>query len=151
IDTVKHVGRDGKPHLYSSKPPLFATLVAGEYWLINRVTGATLKDYPYEIGRTMLITVNIIPLAIMFVLLGRLIERFGTTDWGRIFAMAAATMGTFLNTFAVVLNNHTVAAVSVTVAVYMLVQIMFDGERRWWCFAIAGLAAAFTASEELPA
>jgi len=34
-------GRDGEEHLYSSKPPLFATLMAGPYWLINRTTGAT--------------------------------------------------------------------------------------------------------------
>jgi hypothetical protein len=151
IDMVQHRGRDGQPHLYSSKPPLLATLLAGEYWLINRFSGATLKDYPYEIGRSMLVTVNIIPLAVMFVLLGLLIERFGTTDWGRIFAMAAATMGTFLTAFAVVLNNHTVAAVSATIAIYALVRITCDGQRRWWFFFIAGLAAAFTTTDELPA
>src|SRR5437588_688093 len=78
IDMVQHVGRDGQPHLYASKPPLFTTLVAAEYWLIYRFCGATLGDYPYEIGRAMLITINIIPLAAMFVLLGRLVDRFAT-------------------------------------------------------------------------
>src|SRR3954468_1028441 len=151
IDMVQHAGRDGQPHLYASKPPLFTTLVAAEYWLINRFCGATLGDYPYEIGRAMLITINIIPLAAMFLLLGRLVDRFGTTDWGRIFTMACATIGTFLNTFAVVLNNHTVGAVTVTVALYALVRITFDGERRWRYFITAGLAAAFTATDELPA
>jgi hypothetical protein len=151
IDTVKHIGRDGKPHIYSSKPPLLATLLAGEYWVINHVTGATLGKHPYEIGRLMLVTINVIPMAVMFVLLCRLVERFGTTDWGRIFTIAAATMGTFLTTFAVVLNNHIVAAVSVTIAIYALVRIMFDGERRWWYFALAGLFAAFTVTDELPA
>jgi hypothetical protein len=151
IDMVQHVGRDGKPHLYSSKPPLLATLLAAEYWAIYKFSGATLRDCPYEIGRAMLITVNILPLALMYLLLGRLVERFGTTDWGRIFAMAAATLGTFLNTFAVVLNNHIVAAVSAAVTLYVLVRIVFDGERRLRYFFIAGLAAAFTASDELPA
>src|ERR1700674_2156543 len=41
IDMVKHRGRDGVKHLYSSRPPLLATLMAGEYWLINRLTGST--------------------------------------------------------------------------------------------------------------
>ena len=68
----------------------------------------------------MLFTVNILPLMLMYVLLARLVERFGTTDWGRIFVMAAATLGTLLNTFAVVLNNHIVAAVSAAVAMYAL-------------------------------
>ena len=26
-------------HLYSSKPPLLATLMAGEYWVIHKLTG----------------------------------------------------------------------------------------------------------------
>ena len=47
IDMVKHVGPDGQEHLYSSKPPLFATILAGPYWLIHRITGATLGDHPY--------------------------------------------------------------------------------------------------------
>ena len=34
IDMVKHVGRDGQEHLYSSKPPLLATLMAAPYWVI---------------------------------------------------------------------------------------------------------------------
>jgi hypothetical protein len=150
IDMVQHRGRDGEPHLYSSKPPLLATLLAGEYWLIHQLTGATLGEHPYEIGRAMLVTVNILPMILMYVLLARIVERLGTTDWGRVFVMAAATMGTFLNTFAVVLNNHIVAAVSAAIALYALVRILADGERRWPYFFAAGLAAAFTVANELP-
>lgn len=146
IDMVKHDG-----HLYSSKPPLLPTLMAAEYWLIYRLTGATLGDYPYAVGRLMLITLNVLPLAIAFVLLARLIERFGTTDWSRVFAMSAAAFGTFLTTFAVVINNHLPAAVCMVVALYAAVRIWFDGERRARYFAIAGLAAAFLAVNELPA
>ena len=45
----------------------------------------------------MLVLFNVVPLVIGFVLLARLVERFGTTDWGRIFVMAAAVFGTFLD------------------------------------------------------
>jgi len=151
IDMVQHRGRDGELHLYSSKPPLLATILAGEYWLINRFTGATLRDAPYEIGRFMLVTANILPLILMYVLLAQLVERFGTSDWGRIFVMASAVFATFLNTFAVVLNNHIIGAVSATVTIYLLVRIAYDGERRWRYFFMIGLAAAFTAANELPA
>ena len=51
-------------------------------------------------------------LVIYFGLLARLVERFGTTDWGRIFVMAAAVFGTFLTTFAVTINNHLIGAAS---------------------------------------
>jgi hypothetical protein len=65
--------------------------------------------------------------------------------------MAAATMGTFLNTFATVLNNHIVGAVCAAIALYVAIRIAYDGERRLRFFAIAGLAAAMTAADELPA
>jgi hypothetical protein len=151
IDMVQHRGRDGELHLYSSKPPLLATIFAGEYWIVRRLTGWTLGEQPYEVGRLILFTINILPLVLMYFLLAKLVERFGTTDWGRVFVMAVATLGTLLTTFAVVLNNHLVAAVSAAVALYAFVRIYCDGERRWSYFAIAGLAAAFTAADELPA
>lgn len=151
IDRVKHTGRDGQLHSYSSKPPLLATLLAGEYWLVHRLTGATLGTHPYAIGRLMLVTTNIVPLVLMWVLVARLVERFGETDWGRLFVMAVATLGTFLGTFAVVLNNHLPAAVSAAVALYAVVRIWCDGRRRPGWFVVAGLAATFTVACELPA
>ncbi len=39
IDMVKHKGRDGLSHLYSSKPPLFSVLLAAEYWVVRETTG----------------------------------------------------------------------------------------------------------------
>jgi len=151
IDMVQHAGPDGLDHLYSSKPPLLPALLAGPYWLIHRVTGATLGTHPYEIGRFMLIMVNVVPLAVMMLLLAALAERLGTTDWGRMFVVAAAAFGTFLTTFAVVLNNHTIGAASATVALWAAVRIWFDDERRARYFLLAGLFGAFAVTNELPA
>ena len=39
---VRHKDAEGHFHLYSSKPTLLTTLLAGEYWLIYHTTGATL-------------------------------------------------------------------------------------------------------------
>jgi hypothetical protein len=138
-------------HLYSSKPPLLGTLMAAVYWPIYRCTGATLGTHPYEIGRAMLVLFNVVPLVIYFLLLARLIERFGTTDWGRLFVMAAAVFGTFLTTFAVTINNHVLAATCAAVTVDAAVRIWFDGERRLRYFAVAGLFGALTVVNEFPA
>ena len=151
IDMVKHRGRDGEMHLYSSKPPLLIVLLAGEYWAINKATGWTLADNPYEVGRLMLFTVQVLPTLLMLAIIASLAERFGRTDWGRIFVVAAAAFGTMLTPFVVVLNNHTIAAVSAAVALYAFVRIWFDDSRQWRWFALAGLAGAFTAANELPA
>ena len=146
IDMVKHDG-----HLYSSKPPLLPTLMAAVYWPIYHFTGATLGTHPFEIGRFMLVSFNVVPLVIYFLLLAALVERFGMSDWGRIFVMAAATFGTFLTTFAVTINNHLPAAVCAAAAVYPAVRIWFDDERRLRYFVTAGLFGGLAAVNEFPA
>ena len=150
IDMVKHGGKHGD-HLYSSKPPLFPTLMAGEYWLIHRLTGETLGTHPYGIGRFILVSTNVVPLLIYFLALAGLVERFGRSDWGRLFVFAAAAFGTFLTTFAVTINNHLPAAVSAAVFLWAVARIWFDDDRRLHNFALAGLAGAFLAANELPA
>jgi hypothetical protein len=146
IDMVKHDG-----HLYSSKPPLLATLMAGVYWPIYHITGMSLGAHPFVVGRLMLVIINVIPLAISFVLLAWLVERFGATDWGRLYVIGAAAFGTFLITFAVVINNHLIAAVSATAAMYGAVPIWYDGVCRKRYFVLAGFFAALMAACELPA
>ncbi|MDZ7619891.1 MAG: hypothetical protein U1E05_23065, partial [Patescibacteria group bacterium] len=125
IDMVKHEGPDGKEYLYSSKPPLFPTLMAGSYWLLTKTTDMTLGTHPYVLGRLLLIVWNVIPLAIYLVVIAALIERFGRTDFARVFLMGAASFGTFLTTFATVLNNHLPAAVCAAITLYALVRIWF--------------------------
>ena len=95
---------------------------------------------------------GVVPLVVYFVLLSRLAERFGSSDWSRVlFVMAAACFGTFLTTFAVTLNNHVPGAVSAAIAIYAVIRIWFDGERRWRWFLLAGLFGALTVADELPA
>jgi hypothetical protein len=153
IDLVKHRGRDGVEHYYSSKPVLMPTLMAGVYWVVKQVTGAGLATHPFYVGRIVLWLCNIPPLVLMWWLLARLIDRFGKDDWSRILAMVAATFGTFLTTFAITLNNHVHAAVCVTITIYALMEILQAraGQGRGAHFLLAGLFAALTLANELPA
>ena len=146
IDKVMHDG-----HYYSSKPTLLPTLMAGVYWLVYHGLGLSLGVQTYATVRLLLVLFNVVPLVIYFILLARLAERFGTTDWGRIFVIGAACFGTFLTTFAVTNNNHVPAAAGVMGALYAALRIWFDGQRRLRYFALAGLLAAFTVADELPA
>jgi len=151
IDMVKHRGRDGEEHLYSSKPPLLTIVMTAPYWVIYNTSGASLGDYPFEIGRALLVLYNVLPMIAYLVILAWLAERLGTTDYGRLFLLAAAAFGTFLTTFAVTANNHTPAALCVAVVLYAFVRIVLDGERRPAWFALAGFFAAFSVACELPA
>lgn len=136
---------------YSSKPPFYPTLLAGVYAALYYTTGLSLETHPFAVGRGLLLLFNVVPLAVYFWVLARLIDRLGTTDWGRVFAMTAATFGTLVTPFASVLNNHLPAAVTAAVALYAAVRILLDGQRRARYFVLAGLLAALTAANELPA
>ncbi len=157
IDMCKHDLPDqpGKEHeyLYSTKPPLLPTLMAIPYGAIYWGSGKqiSLANEPYLIVRSLLVLFNVLPLVITWILLARLIERFGTTDWGRIFAVGFVCFGTFMSTFAVTVNNHLPAVFSVTVSFYCAVRILFDDEKRLRYFFLAGFFSAFAVVCELPA
>jgi hypothetical protein len=163
IDMVRHRGADGREHYYSSKPTLLTTLLAGEYWLLKTVTGATLKDQTFFVARIMLVLTNVVPLVIGLVLLARLIEgaSYGgpaaaaalshPTDLTRIFTVAAACFATFLTTYAVTLNNHLIAGVSLIFALAAIVPMWRDNRFGWAAMAWSGFWMAMLAANELPA
>jgi hypothetical protein len=150
IDAVVHPDATGRLHLYSSKPPLLSVLGAGPYWLLNRMTGWTLADRPFEAGRMLLLVLGLAPLAVTLSFAFRTIEAVGSSDWGRIWAMALAACGTFLGTFAVVFTNHLPAAAAAAASLWLVFSIRCRGERSWWTFAAAGFASALLAAFELP-
>lgn len=168
IDMVRHRGADGREHYYSSKPPLLATVAAGGYWCIKHGLGWEMERDYSAIIRLLLILLNVVPLAIAFWILLRLIERWGVSEWGRVWVVLAMTWGTFLTTFAVTFNNHLPAAVGAIIAAYATFRILDPqgwgrGARRgeqageqanqagWGWHALAGAAAAWATACELPA
>ena len=99
----------------------------------------------------MLITINGTCLLLIFLFTARLVERLGTTDWGRILVMASCVFGTFLTTFSVTITNHLPAAACTAVLLDALVRIWFDGDRRAWTFIVAGFFSAMLVANEVPA
>jgi glycosyltransferase involved in cell wall biosynthesis len=151
IDAVVHPDATGSLRLYSSKPPLLSVLCAGPYWLLHRLTGWTLGDHPFEMGRALMVLYGLTPLAIFMLFTFRLIDRIGTSDWGRLWAAGLAAGGTLLTTFAVVLTNHIPAAACTAASAWLAHRIAVDGLRSHTGFAAAGATAALAAAFELPA
>jgi hypothetical protein len=136
---------------YSSKPPLLPTLLAGEYWVLYQL-GFPMWEYPWLVVRVILFTAQWLPLVIYLVLLARLVDRYGSTDWGRYFVMACACFGTLVTLFVITLNNHVIAACSALYALYLFLRIWTaDGAAPAWVYLLAGFFIAFTACVELPA
>lgn len=164
IDLVRHRGPDGQLHYYSSKPPLFPTMVAGVYWVVHAVTGMTLTAQPIYMTRIVLALVNLPLYAIWLFSMVASIEalgggRPGGSDWTRRFLVAAICFGTLLLPFAWSLSNHLPAAAASAAAMWIYLvaarrlRNAAPGEPavpRWWWFGFA-VAAAFAAANELPA
>ena len=89
IDLVRHRGPDGRQHYYSSKPPLFPTMVAGVYGAVRGVTGLTLEERPFFVGRWVLAIVNLPMVAILYGCLVSVILASRMPPWGAIFLTAA--------------------------------------------------------------
>lgn len=138
-------------HFYSSKPPLLSTLVAGLYWVLKRTVGLDLLTHTHETVHVILLLVNWVPWIVALGLMATMVERYGRTDWSRLFVMIVAALGTFLTPFLITFNNHSVAANCIVFAMAPTLAITLDGRRDWWRFALAGLWGAFASCNELPA
>src|SRR5262249_40911123 len=143
----------GLREFYSSKPPLLSTLVAGEYWLLYHGLGLSLTDRDGEwvVVRVVLLTLNALPMLLFLLVLSRLVEPLGATDWGRLYVVTTACFATFLTTFATTLNNHSPAAWCALFATAAAVRIWSEESAPAWCYAAAGFCAALAATFDLPA
>ncbi|QDT92503.1 hypothetical protein [Gimesia algae] len=146
IDKVRHEG-----HFYSSKPPLFPTIVAGLYWFIKTTTGLNLNRNLHDVAHLILIAVNLIPMLIALLLICKIVERYATKLFTRYFVVIAACFATLLTPFLLTLNNHSIAASCAVFTLYSLMRILLDGEQRKRYFLLAGFFAMLTCCNELPA
>ncbi|MCA9024057.1 MAG: hypothetical protein KDA86_02470 [Planctomycetaceae bacterium] len=146
IDLVKH-----DDHFYSTKPPLFPTIVAGLYWSLKHTLGWSLDHHLLTTTRILLTLINIVPLTIALWLLSRVIDRVATNDFTRYFLVVTAATATLLQPFVIVLNNHLPGAICCMFALYAVIQILIEEHHSPKYFAMAGFFAACTCCNELPA
>jgi len=160
IDLVRHHGADGKLHYYSSKPPLYSTLVAGVYAVVHWTTGMRMTDQPIYVPRVILALVNLPLLGIFCWYTIAIIERMGVGDWPRRVGAVATCFATMLLPFSITLNNHlpAAAAAAVVMNIYLYAAQQIRDEFNGWThtlsrstWTLAGLAAGFMAANELPA
>lgn len=151
IDKVRHRGRDGRQHYYSSKPPLLVTMHAAVYGAVRLVTGLNILNYPFTAARTVLMLVNWLPLALFWWMWGRYWQRQTHSWWAFTMILLLMTWGTFVSTFANTLNNHLPGALAAGVSLWALLRIIYDGQTQTGNFVLAAFAAAMCAVCELPA
>ncbi len=148
IDRVKHVGRDGIYHDYSSKPPLLPTMMAAVYAVWYWGTGVSLTEHPLLVGRLLLACINLPLLWFLIAPVQALIVRHSRSPGGAIFSGASICFATLLLPFTITLNNHLPAASATALTMWILLDEQRVG--RWTWMLVAGLAAGMIAANELP-
>ena len=146
IDKVLHEG-----HLYSTKPPLQSTAVAGVYWVVKKTLGLSLYREMADTTRLILLLVNWLPMVLSFVVLARLLARSTENQTARLIALATFCCGSLVTGYATTLNNHSVAAMCLVFTLAPLLRILSDDSRRGIDFAQVGFWAALVCCHELPA
>lgn len=150
-DTIDKVLQPGTLNFFSSKPPLLSTIGAGIYWLIKAGLGISIVTNIWLVTRIVLSVLNVLPLLAYLVLLDRLLNAFRVTPWCRAFILTCACFGTFITTFSVTLNNHTLAAICVLAALCPAIKICRLPNATTGQFAAAGFFSGLTTAMELPA
>jgi len=157
--TIDKVKREG--HFYSSKPALLPTIVAGEYWLVKKAFGWKLPERADSVVHLTLFLINILPLCLMVWLYAGFLDRYVADYWWRAFWLVAAAFGTYLTSYTITFNNHSIAAASAFFALWAVWQIVQrwggagevgEAERGecWWHYALAGFFSAFCVCNEQP-
>lgn len=149
-DTIDLVRVDG--HYYSTKPPLLTSIVAGITWCVQRITGWNLIDHLQSLTFAVLLIVNVIPFIVSLLVWVAILNRVSDQSWTRLIGLTMASFGTLQSPFLMTLNNHTVAATSLTFALYALLRILDEQENcPRWVYGLCGIASAWGVVNELPA
>ena len=146
IDKVYH-----EEHFYSTKPPLFPTLVAGLYWAVKATLGWTLDEQTASTVNLLLMLINLLPWGLALWQLSEIVRRYASSSVTVVLVTAMAAWGTLLTPFLSTLNNHVPGAICLIFALDAALRILVDGDDRWWRYALCGFFAAFTTTFELPA
>lgn len=149
--SIDRIQIDG--HIYSTKPPLLPTLLAAEYLLLKKLSLGHLsfQNSPEAVVRVIVATVNLVPLIAFLFLYSRYLEERTLSPWTHFFSMCSTALGTYLTSYSITLNNHTIAAFSASFSLYGAYRIWVHGERKTILFVVAGFFAGFSAVNEFPA
>ena len=156
IDKVRHqpAGSD-EYHFYSSKPPLFSTMVAGVYWVQKTVLGCDLRLQTQTTAQSLLLIINLLPFCFALLAFEKSLRvlQLGSLAAAAVFGIAAFT--SMLNPFLTTLNNHTPAATSLLFCLAGLIRLRVvksnSGRPATKDFVIVGFTAALVCCFELPA
>jgi len=139
---------DGR--FYSSKPPLLSTVLAGPYWVWNRLTGLSFdKAEPAAVKFISIVGAGI-PHLILLLYFYRCLLLWTEDRAGRVLGMLALSFGYLGLAYIGGVNNHTPGAAALCAAFYYTLRIRLGQARGDGDWLLAGATTALVPLLELP-
>ncbi|HYE88206.1 MAG TPA: hypothetical protein VEA16_17710 [Vicinamibacterales bacterium] len=148
INTIDKVRRDG--HYYSHQPPLLSALEAPVYWALH-LSGARFHNR----GRFLMtwaftLLTNGLALSLTVLVFANILTMAGVPPPLREALALLLPMGTWLLPYGLVANNHGISGLLVTVLIWLLLKIEWQGATPVRALAIGNVLGLLAAIEILP-
>ncbi len=145
VDAVK-IG----DNIYSSKPPTYPFIMAGQAWLLKKVTGKSFYDGRKTAVRMLTLLNQIFPYLLILILALIMCRQFYDDAWTINFLLLSLTIGSLPYGYAATINNHTFAAILIFIAFFCTWAIWFKEQTSIWWFIVLGFCGGLGASNDLP-
>ena len=145
IDAIKLNDR-----IYSSKPPLYPLVMAGEAKVLKAVTGWEFYAHRKDYNRFLVLLNQILPYVLMLWVAMRFLLAFTQNRWTLHFMLLALSLGCLAYGYTPEINNHSPASSLLLIAVWGVYRVWVGEERRRWMMALVGLLIGYTMALELP-
>lgn len=146
--TIDKIKVDGK--YYSSKPPIYPLLMAGEAMLLKGMTGWNFYDHKTDYLRFLVLLNQILPYLVLLWVAFLFLREQNVSAWTRNYLLLALSLGSLPFGYAVTINNHSLAAVLFFLAFYLVYRIRKSDHAPWSWYFLCGLLGGFAFSVELP-
>lgn len=148
IHTIDKVYRDG--HFYSHQPPLLSTLEAPVYWLLH-LSGARFHNRgKFVITYAFTLLTNGLALALTVLVFADILAMASIGPPFKYALAALLPLGTWLLPYGLVTNNHGISGLLMTVLIWLLLKVEWQGGTRARAFAIGAVLGLLSGIEILP-
>lgn len=145
IDAVLIDGR-----MYSSKPPVYPFVMAGQAWMLKQLTGWHFYPHRKSYIRILTLLNQVLPFVVVLWLALVMARQYTRDPWVLTMLVLTLSVGSLAFGYAVTINNHTPAALALFGCLFLVWQAVYRGRGGWWRYLLFGLLAGFAASTDLP-
>ncbi len=136
--------------MYSSKPPVYPLIMAGEAWLIKKMTGWGFYAHRKDYIRFLTVINQVIPYMIVVLVALAMASWYYPDRRTLLFLLLMMTVASLPYGYSVTINNHLPAAVSFFIFFYLVWLIRYQGREDYGSYILAGIFAGLGAVSDLP-